>query len=128
MARSAPFRRKLTEDLQDPEFAREYHAERDRLRIAEQIARARQEKGMTQERLARLMGTSQPAVARLERGDYGGYRLTTLGKAARALGRVLRVELALAPPVASVPYMKKAAYTVKRSKKEVSRSTAKKKK
>ena len=127
MAHSAPFRRKLTEELGGPQFAREYHAERDRLRIAEQIARARQEKGMTQERLARLMGTSQPAVARLERGDYGGYRLATLDKAARALGRVLRVELAPMPRSMTAVSMKKAAYAVKYARKPVSPGATKKK-
>ena len=126
MARSAPFRRKLNKEFRNREFAREYHAERDRLRIAEQIARARQEKGMTQERLARLMGTSQPAVARLERGDYGGYRLATLDKAARALGRVLRVELALMPRSTTALSMRKPAYAVKYAKKPLSRSAAKK--
>ena len=93
MARSAPFRRILKEELRDPEFAAEYEAELQRLRIAEQIAKARQAEGLTQEGLARRMGTSQPTVARLERGDYRGYTLTTLAKAAGALRHRLRIEL-----------------------------------
>ncbi len=97
MARSVPFRRTLAEELRDPEFAREYAEELQRLRIAEQLARARQSRGMTQGELARRMGTSQPAVARMERGNYGGYTIKALAKAAGALGHQLRVELVSSP-------------------------------
>ncbi len=93
MARSAPFRRKLRDELRDPEFAAEYTAELQRLRIAHQLAAARQAAGLTQKALARRMGTAQPTIARLERGDYRGYSVATLAKAARALGCRLRVEL-----------------------------------
>lgn len=93
MARSAPFRRTLREELRHPAFAREYHAELQRLRLARQLAAARETAGLTQGELARRMGTSQPAVARLERGDYGGYRVGTLVKAAHALGRRLSITL-----------------------------------
>ncbi len=93
MARSAPFRRKLHEELRNPEFAAEYAAELQRLRIAHQIASARRAAGLTQAGLARRMGTAQPTIARLERGDYQGYSVATLAKAARALGCRLRVEL-----------------------------------
>ena len=39
------------------------------------------------------MGTAQPTIARLERGDYRGYTVMTLAKAALALGRSLRLGL-----------------------------------
>jgi transcriptional regulator with XRE-family HTH domain len=93
MARSAPFRRKLRDELRKPEFAAEYASEVQRLRIAHRIATARRAAGLTQAALARRMGTAQPTIARLERGDYQGYSLATLAKAARALGCRLRVEL-----------------------------------
>lgn len=102
MARTVPFRRTLTEELRDPEFAREYAAELQRLQIAEQIARARQAAGLTQAGLARRMGTSQPAVARLEHGEYGGYTVAILARAAHALGRRLRIELIPAPRIPGV--------------------------
>ncbi len=131
MARGAPFRRKLSEELRNPNFAREYTAELERLRIAEQIAKTRQAAGLTQEELARRMRTSQPAVARLERGDYTGYKIATLEKAAFALGRRLRVELGPAPPSVAAAYTvaKNVTSSVKyAAKKKVSRSGAKKKK
>ena len=93
MARSAPFRRRLRDERRNPEFAAGYAAELQRLRIARQIATARRAAGLTQAVLARRMGTAQPTIARLERGDYRGYSVATLAKAARALGCRLRVEL-----------------------------------
>jgi len=129
MAKSAPFRRTLKEELRDPEFAQEYEAELQRLQIAEQIAQARQAAGLTQAGLARRMGTSQPAVARLEHGDYRGYTLGTLARAASALGRRLKVEL-IPPPRPMVVYSKKAAFgsfAVKYAKKSGSQGAARKK-
>ena len=102
MARTIPFRRTLPEELRDPAFAREYTAELQRLRIAEQLARARQAAGLTQGELAQRMGTSQPAVARMERGDYGGYTIKALSKAAHATGFQLRVDLVPPPQDRSV--------------------------
>jgi ribosome-binding protein aMBF1 (putative translation factor) len=93
MARTVPFRRTLTEELRDPEFAREYTTELQRLRLAEQVAKARQAAGLTQGQLAQRMRTSQPAVARMERHDYGGYTIKGLTKFARATGHELRVDL-----------------------------------
>lgn len=115
MARSAPFRRRLNDELRDPKFAAEYDAELARLRIAEQLAAARQEQHLSQQELAHRMDTAQPTVARLERGDYGGYTVRTLAKVARALGRRLRIELEPAPRSVAV------------SKKVVARHMAKKK-
>jgi transcriptional regulator with XRE-family HTH domain len=97
MARTAPFRRTIEEELRDPEFARAYTEELERLRLAEQIAQARREAGLTQRQLAERMGTSQPVVSRLESRDYKGYTLNSLFSAARALGRSLRVNLDRSP-------------------------------
>ena len=48
---------------------------------------------MSQRELARRMGTSQQAVARLERGDYNGCTVRTLERVADALGAELVVDL-----------------------------------
>lgn len=130
MARSAPFCKTLKDELRNTEFAREYEGELQRLRIAEQIAQARQAAGLTQAGLAQRMGTSQPAVARLENGDYRGYTLGTLARAAHAVGRRLKVEL-IPTPRSTVAYPKKATVgssVVKYAKKPVSRMAAKRKK
>ncbi len=105
MARMVSLRRTLQEELRDPEFAAEYAAELERLRIAHQIAAARQSEGLTQAEVAHRMGTVQPTIARLERGDYRGYTMTTLAKVAQALRRRLRIELE--------PLPRRPAYTKK---------------
>ncbi len=93
MARIVPLRRTLQEELRDSEFAAEYAAELQRLQIAHQIAEARKSEGLTQAQLAEKVGTAQPTVARLERGEYRGYTTRTLAKIAHALHRRLRIEL-----------------------------------
>jgi predicted transcriptional regulator len=63
--------------------------------VARMIHTARTEAGMTQSQLAKLVGTSQPVIARLEDADYQGHSLTMLRRIAAALGK--RVEIRLAP-------------------------------
>jgi transcriptional regulator with XRE-family HTH domain len=60
--------------------------------IAELVA-ARQRSGLSQAEVAGRMGTSQPAVARLEAGDTD-VRLSTLERYAAAVGRELRWQTA----------------------------------
>jgi len=80
--------------LRDRAFRKAYETpdEDPVLEIAHRLHRLRRENGLTQAQLARKMGTSQQAVARLERLDYRGYTLTTLRKAARALNKKIRID------------------------------------
>ena len=66
----------------------ELHAE-----IASLVYNARTAAGLTQARLAKLVGTSQPAIARLEDADYGGRSLAMLHRIAAALNKRLEVRL-----------------------------------
>lgn len=52
------------------------------------LVAARQDSGLSQTEIAARMGTSQSAVARLERGD-ADVRLSTLDRYAAALGRTV---------------------------------------
>jgi predicted transcriptional regulator len=56
------------------------------LRIAQLIYDARTRAGLTQRQLAKLVGTTQPVVARLEDADYRGHSLRMLQRIATALG------------------------------------------
>jgi predicted transcriptional regulator len=60
--------------------------------IADRVSERRQEKGMSQRELAFLVGTTQSAIARLERGGRPP-RIDTLLNIADALQCDLRVDL-----------------------------------
>jgi len=66
------------------------------LDIAQMIYDARIQAGLTQEQLAKRVGTKQPVIARLEDADYEGHSLTMLQRIAKALNRTLHVEMSQA--------------------------------
>lgn len=84
------------EPVRPLERLRERIATRDRgwffAAIAEKVAAERNAKGMSQRELAELVGTTQSAIARLERGGRPP-RIDTLLKIADALECELIVEL-----------------------------------
>jgi predicted XRE-type DNA-binding protein len=61
--------------------------------IADQIAAAMKEQGLTKSRMAELMHTSRAQIDRLLDPSSGSVTLETLMTAARAVGRELRLEL-----------------------------------
>ncbi|MBI3881542.1 MAG: XRE family transcriptional regulator [Verrucomicrobia bacterium] len=62
--------------------------------LALQLERLLKEKELTKAEMASRMKTSRAAVDRLLDATNTSVTLTTLGKAARALGRKLKIELA----------------------------------
>ena len=91
-AKVRTFRSRLRKDLKDPEFKTHYEEERQALILAMKISRLREKKGLSQQQLAELMGTSQQAISRIESGEYEGFTLKTLEKLAEATGTRLRIE------------------------------------
>jgi hypothetical protein len=59
----------LAEQLQDPEFAKEWDRTAFARAVAERILAYRTEKGLTQTQLARQAATVQSVIARLESGE-----------------------------------------------------------
>jgi len=90
------FRSRLREELKDPEFKSHYQEERQALKLAMKIAKLREKKGLSQQQLAKLMGTSQQAVSRIESGEYEGFTLKTLEKIAEATGTKVKIEFVAA--------------------------------
>jgi len=90
------FRNRLREDLKDPEFKARYQEERQALKLAIKIAQLREKKGLSQQQMAKLMGTSQQAVSRIESGEYEGFTLKTLEKIAEATGTKVKIEFVAA--------------------------------
>lgn len=88
-------RRLLVDDIakewmEDPAFRAEYDALEDEFALATALIEARLKARMTQEQVARSMGTTQAVVARLESGRAMP-STRTLNRFARATGTRLRI-------------------------------------
>jgi ribosome-binding protein aMBF1 (putative translation factor) len=59
--------------------------------VAQLIYKARIQAGLTQGKLAKLIGTRQSVISRLEDADYDGHSLSMLRRIAEALGKRLEV-------------------------------------
>lgn len=82
--------------MKDPEFKAAYDALEPEFDLLDELLKARDEAGLTQEAVAERMGTSRPAVARIESG--GGRQkhspsIATLRKYAEAVGCRLQIKL-----------------------------------
>jgi ribosome-binding protein aMBF1 (putative translation factor) len=95
-AKIRTFRGRLREDLKDPEFRVHYKEERQALKLAMKITELREKRGLSQKKLAMLMGTSQQAISRIESGDYEGFTLKTLEKLAKATGTRVKIQFVAA--------------------------------
>ena len=69
-----------------------YRAAKEAFEIAERVRQAREQRGFTQKELAARIGSSQPALARLEAGGVTP-SFDTLHRIAEALGLELVVDL-----------------------------------
>jgi DNA-binding Xre family transcriptional regulator len=78
----------LKKQLTDKSFKKEYELLEEDFLIAKQIIKLRLEAKLTQKELAAKVGTSQPAIARLESGVYKNLSLSFLNKVGKALGSV----------------------------------------
>lgn len=74
----------LRKELKDPKFRKGYEQEKRKLDVGYQIFLAREKAGMTQAKLARLIGTRQSNISRLETGNYN-FTVEMLEKIAKAL-------------------------------------------
>lgn len=86
---------RLTEKLlkEDPTLAEEFEKADRAWDIAFQIYDLRKKAGLTQSQLAKLVGTKQSNIARIESADYTGYTLKTLEKLTKALEARLEVRI-----------------------------------
>ena len=62
-------------------------------RVASLLFDARSRAGLTQKELAKLVGTKQSVIARLESADYEGHSLSMLVRIAAALDNRLEINL-----------------------------------
>ena len=86
------FRDRLKRELQDREFKKAFDEEELFAKLAIQIAKIREEQGLSQQDLAKRLRTSQQMVSRLEDVHNKSFSLRTLIKLARAFRKKIDVE------------------------------------
>ena len=87
------YQQALNEQLKDPAFREEFEQIDEEFTLAKEIIELRIKHELTQKQLADLVGTSQPAIARLESGSYRNVSLSFLRRVAKALDAVPEVHL-----------------------------------
>ncbi len=82
----------LASQLQDPEFRHHFFQRRLAHEVAIAVRSMRASAGLTRAELAKRIGSSQPAIARLEKGlDRRTPQFDTLQRIAASLGRQLKL-------------------------------------
>ncbi len=83
--------------------------------VARMIYDLRKKAGVTQKKLADLVGTTQSVISRLEDADYEGHSLSMLRRVADALGATIRLEIEpKRPPKKSAVAESKGTYKKKK--------------
>jgi DNA-binding XRE family transcriptional regulator len=93
MSKTIRFDDFLKQQLKNPAFRREYESLEGEFTLAKEIIDLRLKRNLTQKQLAKQMGTSQPAIARIESGSYHNVSLSFLRRLANALGAILEIHL-----------------------------------
>ncbi|MCK5576730.1 MAG: helix-turn-helix domain-containing protein [Dehalococcoidales bacterium] len=71
--------------LKRPGIRKEYEALKPKYDMISSVIERRNQLGISQTKLAKIVGTKQPAISRLEKGDYNT-TLSTFFKVTNALG------------------------------------------
>jgi transcriptional regulator with XRE-family HTH domain len=87
------FHQRLRQRMRDPEFASAYWEMDGELKLMRAIEDTRQQLQLTQDELARRMGTQREAVTRLLNAERPNPKLDTLTKLFAALGITAEVHL-----------------------------------
>jgi transcriptional regulator with XRE-family HTH domain len=83
--------RQLEKDLRNEESRCVYADTVTNAFISAQIRSLREQRDLSQDELANLVGTKQSGISRLERPDYSTWKVETLRKLAKAFGVRLRI-------------------------------------
>jgi transcriptional regulator with XRE-family HTH domain len=102
----------------DPEYVASYDALEDEFALINALIGARAQANMTQEQVAKAMGTTQAAIARMEGGRLPSTR--TLQRFAEATGTKLRISFEPIKKPARKKSAEKVAASRKRSPRKVS--------
>ncbi len=90
--KAIPFKQLKARLMKDPEFRREYEKLQPEFEIASQMIGARLKKKMSQQELARKVGTGQAVISRLE-GMNARPSISLLARVAQALGTKFQITI-----------------------------------
>ena len=93
MKRKTNFDIYLEKQLKDPDFAARFEKAGQAWDVALQLVALRKASGMSQKELAKMAGTSQQQISRLESPSYEGHSLSMLRRVAEVLGAKIHVEI-----------------------------------
>jgi len=82
----------LKEELKNEAFRKAFEEEEIYANIAIQIAKLRQKRGYSQQKLAKLLHTTQQTISRIENPENGALSLNTLIRLARVFKKQLKIQ------------------------------------
>lgn len=86
MANTKSAQELLKNELKNPAFKKAYDSFNNEFSLAQEVIQLRLKADMTQTELAKKAHTSQPAISRLESGNYANVSMAFLRKIGAALG------------------------------------------
>ena len=108
----------------DARLRQEVDAALNALRLEQDLIALRERCGLSQSQLAKLVGVSQPAIAKIESGKIKNLQLKTLLRTAKAMGATVKIQLQR-PPRAGIPKSRRTdAQTMSKRRRIVSHSAA----
>jgi DNA-binding XRE family transcriptional regulator len=108
----------------DPKLRQEVDEALNAMRLEQDLIALREQCGLSQSQLAKLVGVSQPAIAKIESGKIKNLQLKTLLRTAKAMGATVKIQLQRSPQTGMPKSRGNGARTMSRRKKTASRSAA----
>lgn len=103
-AKKTAFMKWIDSELaKSPKLAREVEEILNEMKLEQELVALREKRGLSQRELAKLLGTTQPYVAKLESGRVKNLGLRTLVKCATALGGRVTLQIESKPAVRKAP-------------------------
>ena len=97
-AKKTAFMKWINSELaKNPKLAREVEEILNEMKLEQELVALREKRGLSQRDLAKLLGTTQPYVAKLESGRVKNVGLRTLVKCATALGGRVTLQIESKP-------------------------------
>ena len=94
------------------------------LRLEQDLIALREQCGLSQSQLAKLVGVSQPAIAKIESGKIKNLQLKTLLRTAKAMGATVKIQLQRSSQAVAPRSRRTDVRTMSRRRRTMSHSAA----